>query len=103
MCLACADVSFHCVLTYTCKPCKPSLISSSFFKKCNCHEIYSHSPENIVSLPFLMAMRAAMKKVLSPNSDTKMAPRDATKPDVKPRPLLVGAAAGNDVELNAIS
>ena len=42
----------------------------------------------MVSLPFLIAIRAAMKKVLSPNSDTKMALSDATKPEVKPRPLF---------------
>ena len=45
-------------------------------------------PEKMVILPFLMAMRAAMKKVLSPISETKMALRDATKPEVNPRPLF---------------
>ena len=35
-------------------------------------------------------MRAAMKKVLSPHSETRIALNEATKPEVKPRPPFVG-------------
>ena len=35
-----------------------------------------------------MARIAAMKKVLSPISETKMALIEATKPEVKPRPVF---------------
>ena len=42
------------------------------------------APRKTVSLLEVMAMMAAMKKVLSPNSETKITDSDSTKPCRKP-------------------
>ena len=44
----------------------------------------SRAPENTINRGCLMAMMAAMKKVLSPNSDTIITESEATNPCVKP-------------------
>lgn len=43
------------------------------------------APRNTVSLECLIAIIAAMKNVLSPNSDTTMTDNDATNACIKPR------------------
>ena len=57
------------------------------------------APLNTTTLECLIAMMAAMKKVLSPNSETMMTESDATKPFVNPGSLAVAPVASVSLEL----
>lgn len=52
------------------------------------------APANTVILGCRMAMMAAMKNVLSPNSETMMTDKDATKAWINPTSLSAGSGVG---------